>query len=621
MEYGKSLNYSANPFEQAAVSGYIPVSSSQGKKKNTVFRSELNVEVGQNINSYSGLKHSPNQRSYENTTTSKGRAADTLSLIDFSSPSNSPVKTKTNVCDKRPATMYAAPVSRHEDTVDSSLPVDFSLLNISLCNGIEIGSAVEVTINNKKCFGIVQWYGNPENHSQFLVGVELDEDIENGTDGTHYNKRYFNCPPGRAVFVSPEYCKRDSRFDLWSECSKLNPTLAKETESEMEFGGPDCPPICGVIAPVNHPNDIAKFVGKYRGIQGHHNSCYLDATLFSMFTFTSVFDSLLYRPPTQEDIPQYSEVQRILRDEIVNPLRQHFYVRADKIMKLRRLLEKLSSVKGLTNEEKDPEEFLHCLLSQTLRAEPFLKLNSGQEAYHHQLFVEKDEKLSIPTVQQLFEQSFLSSGIKLKEIPSCLIIQMPRFGKSYKMYPHVIPSAILDITDVLENSPRHCIVCGSLAQEECQDCLGQFGTGLESIAFCSSCLRKVHSHKNRTTHQGRPLKIPADYAALQEHCNIPRLYMELFAVVCIETSHYVAFVKCGLGPDAPWCFFNSMADRKGEQNGYNIPETVPCPDLPRWLTEDVKEQLLPNPENEYMRRLFSDAYMCLYQSQDLTLYR
>lgn len=45
---------------------------------------------------------------------------------------------------------------------------------------------------------------------------------------------------------------------------------------------------------------------------------------------------------------------------------------------------------------------------------------------------------------------------------------------------------------------------------------------------------------------------------------IPRIYMELFAVVCIETSHYVAFVKGGNGPDAPWVFFDSMADRRGE---------------------------------------------------------
>jgi ubiquitin thioesterase CYLD len=45
--------------------------------------------------------------------------------------------------------------------------------------------------------------------------------------------------------------------------------------------------------------------------------------------------------------------------------------------------------------------------------------------------------------------------------------------------------------------------------------------------------------------------------------------MELFAVVCIETSHYVAFVKCGSGSDAPWCFFDSMADRKGVETILN----------------------------------------------------
>lgn len=39
--------------------------------------------------------------------------------------------------------------------------------------------------------------------------------------------------------------------------------------------------------------------------------------------------------------------------------------------------------------------------------------------------------------------------------------------------------------------------------------------------------------------------------------------MELFAVVCIETSHYVSFVKCGSGEDDQWCLFDSMADRKG----------------------------------------------------------
>lgn len=74
--------------------------------------------------------------------------------------------------------------------------------------------------------------------------------------------------------------------------------------------------------------------------------------LLNILLYASIFDGLLYRPPTRNDIPQYEEVQRILKEEIVNPLRQHYYVRADKVMKLRRLLQKLGSVKGLTNEEK-----------------------------------------------------------------------------------------------------------------------------------------------------------------------------------------------------------------------------------------------------------------------------
>lgn len=65
--------------------------------------------------------------------------------------------------------------------------------------------------------------------------------------------------------------------------------------------------------------------------------------------------------------------------------------------------------------------------------------------------MEKDERLTFPTVQQLFEQSFHSSDIKLKEVPSCLIIQMPRFGKSFKMYPRILPSQVLDVTNIIED--------------------------------------------------------------------------------------------------------------------------------------------------------------------------
>jgi hypothetical protein len=42
--------------------------------------------------------------------------------------------------------------------------------------------------------------------------------------------------------------------------------------------------------------------------------------------------------------------------------------------------------------------------------------------------------------------------------------------------------------------------------------------------------------------------------------------MELVAVVSIETSHYVSFVRCGDTVRSPWAFYDSMADRKGKFN-------------------------------------------------------
>lgn len=64
----------------------------------------------------------------------------------------------------------------------------------------------------------------------------------------------------------------------------------------------------------------------------------------------------------------------MLLEEIVNPLRKNHFVRADRVLKLRQLLDRLSSVTGLMSEEKDPEEFLNSLLAQILRADPFLKV-------------------------------------------------------------------------------------------------------------------------------------------------------------------------------------------------------------------------------------------------------
>ncbi|KAH8287974.1 hypothetical protein KR018_012166 [Drosophila ironensis] len=534
---------------------------------------------------------------------------------------------------------------------------DYQGLVVIPGSDLVIGSLVEVSSSatSEGLYGVIRWIGFPPGAQKILlVGIELEDEphLKNmlTSDGKHAGVRLFTCPEGRAIFVAANKCTADRRF---ADVDTPSAAASKVSNNQAKkFGVADCPAVYGSIPPlsgctdtcftierspltiqififteIHNSEELASICGKFKGIQGHHNSCYLDATLFSMFTFTSVFDSILYRHPGPQDIRNYSEVQKVLRDDIVNPLRKNVFVRSDRVMKLRELLDQLSSVSGLTCEEKDPEEFLNSLLSQIMKVEPFLKLSSGQDSYFYQLFVEKDEKLTFPSVQQLFEQSFHSSDIKLKEVPSCFIIQMPRFGKNFKMYPRILPSQVLDVTDIIENSPRQCSLCGNLAEYECRDCFGslQSGTGLECTSFCTKCRITFHSHSKRTNHVSKRLSIPKDYRSMADHMVVPRLYMELFAVVCIETSHYVAFVKSGSGPDAPWCFFDSMADRKGEQNGYNIPEITCVPELTQWLSEEGARSINETSTNdkvlpEHAKRIFCDAYMCLYQSTDIMMY-
>ena len=66
-----------------------------------------------------------------------------------------------------------------------------------------------------------------------------------------------------------------------------------------------------------------------KGVQGEHNSCYIDATLFGLFALSSEFDSLL-QPPKRSGGPDVGgprgplgkEISSIIRTKIVNPLRK-----------------------------------------------------------------------------------------------------------------------------------------------------------------------------------------------------------------------------------------------------------------------------------------------------------
>ncbi|XP_053256122.1 ubiquitin carboxyl-terminal hydrolase CYLD isoform X4 [Podarcis raffonei] len=516
---------------------------------------------------------------------------------------------------------YAAPV----DSMQVELPP------------LELNSRVSVKIGKNIEYGTVIFCDVlPGNESLgYVVGVDMDNPIGNW-DGRYNGQQLCSFASVESTLllhindVIPEAVSQDRRppklaFTSRSGCDKgFNHSKPKSTA----FGGYLSEVVEENTPPKMEKEGLETMIGKKKGIQGHYNSCYLDSTLFCLFAFSSVLDTVLLRPKEKNDVEYYSETQELLRTEIVNPLRIYGYVCATKIMKLRKILEKVEAASGFTSEEKDPEEFLNILFHHILRVEPLLKIRSAgqkvQDCYFYQIFMDKNEKVGVPTIQQLLEWSFINSNLKFAEAPSCLIIQMPRFGKDFKMFNKIFPSLELNITDLLEDTPRQCRICGGLAMYECRECYEDTDISAGKIKqFCKTCNTQVHLHPKRQSHKFNPVSLPKDLPDWDwRHGCIPCQKMELFAVLCIETSHYVAFVKYGKG-DSAWLFFDSMADRDGGQNGFNIPQVTPCPEVGEYLKMSLEElhSLDSRRIQGCARRLLCDAYMCMYQSPTMSLYK
>lgn len=500
-----------------------------------------------------------------------------------------------------------------------------------------------VEVNDPPLFGVIRWIGRISGIAEAVAGIELDQELSAGTDGSYLGERHFRCPANKGLFVKLRNCRRDSRFPApeipVNQVERCNSIAFADWGSERVED--HTPPVDGEEA-----RDL--YEGWKRGIQGHLNSCYLDATLFSLFSCCSSADWLLFWPSDPERGQNSAQAQDLLRCEVVNPLRKYGYVCASKTMALRRLLEAENSDKGFTSQEKDPEEFLNKLF-QLLRVEPLLKIRSmtqqPQECHLYQLFppalpssptsptsispIHSPIPLSSPSsgrirvasVQTLLESSFLHAGLKFVEAPSCLLLLMPRFGKDFKMFDAILPTQSLDITDLLDDALRQCSICQAMAQWECLQCYDDPDiTPGHLKQFCHTCNTQVHSHRKRASHSPAQISIPEGSwtGSLQS----TRQRMSLFAVTCIETSHYVSFVKYGPLP-TDWLFFDSMADREGGENGFNIPQVRACPEVGRFLSlsEEELSRVDTASLRESARRLLCDSYMCLYHSPELSLYK
>ncbi|XP_068175031.1 ubiquitin carboxyl-terminal hydrolase CYLD isoform X2 [Antennarius striatus] len=479
---------------------------------------------------------------------------------------------------------------------------------------LTLNSLVEVTLASGNSFGIIRWIGTFPDRQEVLAGLELEEEV-GVTDGCFRNQRLFSCPPRRGLLIRLNACRPDSRF----QSPSANQTERKQEDAESK---PDLSPThLETVPPISSEQVNQILIGRMKGIQGHHNSCYMDAALFSLFSCSSVLDSMLFKSTRPRDAP----IQETLLHDIVNPLRRRGFVEGRSVMKLRQQLQKHGYSHSFTTDEKDPEEFLSVIMHHILALDPLLKISAGgevQQSYCYQIFLDQNHSLVLPTVQQLLEHSFHSAGLKLAEVPSCLILQMPRFGKKFKMFEKIIPSLELDVTDLLSEVPQQCVLCGRPAQEECAECFTDplfSQTGFK--VFCETCSSQVHSHPQRRSHQRAPLEVPEGYQGWGGPHTPTRDKLELFAVLCIETSHYVSFIKHG--PDAhDWLFFDSMADRQGGSDGFNIPEVHACPEVGRYLGMSPAElaSQVPRGMKGVAKRLFCDAYMYLYQSSSMNLY-
>ncbi|GCB81925.1 hypothetical protein scyTo_0022254, partial [Scyliorhinus torazame] len=154
--------------------------------------------------------------------------------------------------------------------------------------------------------GVIQWMGHLPDLTDEIAGVELDED-KGTSDGTWKGHRYFQCAAKRGLFVRVASCQPDTRFQ----------SLAVTLEDPERTTNRESCVVPVIVPPPRNEEAFRILAGRMRGIQGHCNSCYMDSALFSLFSCTLVLDSMLYKSTNH----QFGHIQRILREEIVNPLR------------------------------------------------------------------------------------------------------------------------------------------------------------------------------------------------------------------------------------------------------------------------------------------------------------
>ena len=395
--------------------------------------------------------------------------------------------------------------------------------------------------------------------------------------------------------------------------------------------------------------NIGKHTGRYKGIQGHANSCYMDTLLYSLFSFNDSLDALFQM--NNDDEPRHLELKSLFQQLIVNPLRNgKCFVTSQNMTQLRNKLEPFLA--GVSREEKDVVEVLSVLFSNNFAGKngypPLVKLNSSilgerQNLFVYEIMIEtqnhqdvlRKQKL-VPHIADLLGESLLQQGQTLEENPPTFMIQLPRFGKE-KLFPGVFLPGELDISEISPYSTPNCCLCQHVAVLRCRECsLGKFRSQfvqrnarglIAMMTFCQACF--VLQHQAKQDHFAENLQRPAEFLLAGKSSSL----YSLEAVICIEQSHYVSFVRAKkdrCDDEFCWLFFDSMAERQvdygfDEEFEHNVPAVrdatkveIHMNKLGSLSSEQRYEYLLQQAfsnENVLLKRLIQDAYLCIYKQR------
>ncbi|CAF3613586.1 unnamed protein product [Rotaria socialis] len=383
-------------------------------------------------------------------------------------------------------------------------------------------------------------------------------------------------------------------------------------------------------------------LGQNKGIEGDSNSCYMDATIFCMFAYSNVFDSLLNVETEKKPLKQ---LQKLLRENIVHVLRSKIgFVERDALYHLRTQLSKATGDSTFKDVEKDPTEFLRAL-ERLFNFAPLKTIAPDQPPnatasnittnIMWEMFDANPNNLLSTNIASIFLNSLSEIPAKLATIPPFLILVAPRHTRSERSYRYIIPDRQIALDNRIVQLV--CLKCQLTNHNpdrandfySCDSCFARESPSLitpdtdaKIVCYCSTCLSDLHRDLGKELINHNPRRIPVEKHKLN-----------LFAVLCIEVAHYVAFVKCQKQHDQyEWLFFDSMSDRI--HNEKNIPLVDRVPDFEKWIEiarkdkyffpdlDDFRKQARPSSqkfsENDMRRlRLFRDGAFFFYENSSV----